>query len=268
MLRTTLLGSLLDVARHNLARGAERPRAVRVRRASTCATGAGPLRRRAPRARRAARRGDRAARAAWRDGGAAAPRTSTRQGRSLEALLGALARRRGAPSRRSAPFLHPGPRRRDPAPATTTLGWLGELHPLVAATWDLDAPAAVFEIDLGSAVAARRRTPRPTSDLTTFPGRAPGPRGDRRRATCPRTGCVDGRARGGRRAAAPTPSVFDLYRGEQVGEGRKLLALRLEFRAADRTLTDEEVARAARADRARAGSASWAVSCVAEPRVA
>ena len=37
-------------------------------------------------------------------------------------------------------------------------------------------------------------------------------------------------------------TVFDLYRGEQVGEGRKSLALRLEFRAADRTLTDAEVA--------------------------
>ena len=36
--------------------------------------------------------------------------------------------------------------------------------------------------------------------------------------------------------------VFDLYQGEQVGEGRKSLALRLEFRAGDRTLTDEEVA--------------------------
>ena len=36
--------------------------------------------------------------------------------------------------------------------------------------------------------------------------------------------------------------VFDLYRGEQLGEGRKSLALRLEFRAGDRTLTDEEVA--------------------------
>ena len=35
--------------------------------------------------------------------------------------------------------------------------------------------------------------------------------------------------------------VFDLYEGEQLGEGRKSLALRLEFRAADRTLTDEEV---------------------------
>ena len=36
--------------------------------------------------------------------------------------------------------------------------------------------------------------------------------------------------------------VFDLYRGEQVGEGRKSLALRLEFRSEQRTLTDEEVA--------------------------
>jgi phenylalanyl-tRNA synthetase beta chain len=37
-------------------------------------------------------------------------------------------------------------------------------------------------------------------------------------------------------------SVFDVYRGEQVGEGNKSLALRLEFRADDRTLTDEDVA--------------------------
>jgi phenylalanyl-tRNA synthetase beta chain len=36
--------------------------------------------------------------------------------------------------------------------------------------------------------------------------------------------------------------LFDLYRGEQVGEGNKSLALRLQFRAPDRTLTDEEVA--------------------------
>ncbi len=35
--------------------------------------------------------------------------------------------------------------------------------------------------------------------------------------------------------------IFDLYRGDQVGAGRKSLALRLEFRAPDRTLTDEEV---------------------------
>jgi phenylalanyl-tRNA synthetase beta chain len=36
--------------------------------------------------------------------------------------------------------------------------------------------------------------------------------------------------------------IFDVYRGQQVGEGEKSLALRLEFRAPDRTLTDAEVA--------------------------
>jgi phenylalanyl-tRNA synthetase beta chain len=36
--------------------------------------------------------------------------------------------------------------------------------------------------------------------------------------------------------------VFDVYRGEQLGAGQVSIALRLTFRAADRTLTDEEVA--------------------------
>jgi phenylalanyl-tRNA synthetase beta chain len=36
--------------------------------------------------------------------------------------------------------------------------------------------------------------------------------------------------------------VFDVYRGAQVGEGRVSLALRLAFRAPDRTLSDEDVA--------------------------
>jgi phenylalanyl-tRNA synthetase beta chain len=36
--------------------------------------------------------------------------------------------------------------------------------------------------------------------------------------------------------------IFDRYEGEQVGEGKVSLALRLSFFASDRTLTDEEVA--------------------------
>jgi phenylalanyl-tRNA synthetase beta chain len=47
-----------------------------------------------------------------------------------------------------------------------------------------------------------------------------------------------------RAAGAPelaSAEVFDVYRGEQVGEGRVSLALRLTFQAPDRTLTDEEV---------------------------
>ena len=36
--------------------------------------------------------------------------------------------------------------------------------------------------------------------------------------------------------------IFDLYEGEQVGEGKRSLAVRLEFRSPERTLTDAEVA--------------------------
>ena len=38
--------------------------------------------------------------------------------------------------------------------------------------------------------------------------------------------------------------LFDVYTGEQVGEGKQSLAFALRFRAPDRTLTDDEVRRA------------------------
>ena len=34
--------------------------------------------------------------------------------------------------------------------------------------------------------------------------------------------------------------VFDVYRGEQVGEGRKSVAIHLSFQSPERTLTEEE----------------------------
>jgi phenylalanyl-tRNA synthetase beta chain len=38
--------------------------------------------------------------------------------------------------------------------------------------------------------------------------------------------------------------LFDVYRGPAVGDGTRSLAFRLRFQAADRTLTDTEVASA------------------------
>ena len=38
--------------------------------------------------------------------------------------------------------------------------------------------------------------------------------------------------------------MFDVYRGIQVGLGKKSIAFSLTFRAADRTLTNEEVQKA------------------------
>ena len=34
--------------------------------------------------------------------------------------------------------------------------------------------------------------------------------------------------------------VFDVYRGEQVGDGRKSIAIHLSFQSPDRTLTEDE----------------------------
>lgn len=38
-------------------------------------------------------------------------------------------------------------------------------------------------------------------------------------------------------------SIFDIYRGEQIGTGKKSLAFRLTYQAPKRTLSDAEVAR-------------------------
>jgi phenylalanyl-tRNA synthetase beta chain len=38
-------------------------------------------------------------------------------------------------------------------------------------------------------------------------------------------------------------TLFDVYRGEQIGRGKKSLAYRLTFQAPDRTLTDAETAK-------------------------
>jgi phenylalanyl-tRNA synthetase beta chain len=138
----------------------------------------------------------------------------------------------------SEPFLHPG-RSARVLTGGEEVGWIGEVHPLVARLWDLDHGAALFEVDLDRALGHADAVPRYV-DLTSFPAlrldlafTLPD---DVPAATVLRTV----REAGGSLLAAVR--VFDLYHGEQVGEGRKSLALALSFRAPDRTLTDESVA--------------------------
>jgi phenylalanyl-tRNA synthetase beta chain len=109
----------------------------------------------------------------------------------------------------------------------------------VCRTWDLDA-AVAFELDLAPLLAAATVGEETYEDVTTFPGvyqdlavvvPAETPAAEVRAAV---------KAGGGELLRAA--EVFDLYEGEQLGEGHKSLALNLEFRADDRTLTDAEVA--------------------------
>jgi phenylalanyl-tRNA synthetase beta chain len=136
------------------------------------------------------------------------------------------------------PFLHPGKAASVLAGDERKIGWIGELHPLVAREWDLDGGSA-FELDADALAELVQAAPgyRPVS---TFPAVIQ----DIAVVVAedvPATEVEEAVRRSGGELLERL-RLFDVYRGEQVGEESKSLALRLEFRAPDRTLTDEEVA--------------------------
>jgi phenylalanyl-tRNA synthetase beta chain len=136
------------------------------------------------------------------------------------------------------PFLHPGRAARITIGGEAA-GWIGEIHPQVAAGWDWSEPVAAFEIDL-DAVAQRIDVPR-YRNVTGFPE----VREDLAVIVAESVSAAEVLAVV-RRSGAPLllgAEVFDVYRdAERIGAGNVSLALRLTFAATDRTLTDEEVA--------------------------
>jgi phenylalanyl-tRNA synthetase beta chain len=136
------------------------------------------------------------------------------------------------------PFLHPG-RTAMIRSEAGLLGWFGEVHPGVASSWEIAQPVAALAIDIGRA-AAEAPPQAMFSDLTSFPPLREDlavivPAGV---AAANVVACIIA-------AGSPLVSraeVFDVYAGEQVGVGRVSLALHVDFAAADRTLSDEDVA--------------------------
>ncbi len=136
------------------------------------------------------------------------------------------------------PFLHPG-RAARVLIGEVDVGWIGEIHPLVCRQWDVEA-AVGFEVALSALVEASSAGEEAFEDVTTFPA----VRQDLAVVVPVEVSAAQVREAvlvGGGELLRGA-DVFDLYEGEQLGEGRKSLALRLEFRAGDRTLTDDEVA--------------------------
>jgi len=237
IMRPTLLGSLLDAAEHNRARGVR----------DLALFESGTVYRAAPTGPLAAEHhalgvliAGEVAPASWRGEPAVAAGFFAAKG-----LLAAVLDTLGVQWRAAAgewPFLHPG-RSASVFAGETRLGFLGELHPLVAAAWNLDA-AAVWAIDLDRAAelapelvryAPFVEYPAVREDLAVIVAQ-----------DCPAADVVAlVREAGG--GELERVEIFDVYHGAQVGEGRVSLALHLEFRAADRTLTDEDVALARRA---------------------
>jgi len=136
-----------------------------------------------------------------------------------------------------APF-HPGRCARVTLADGTLVGHVGELHPKVVAALGLPARTVGGELDLDVLTTASEATvqahtlhtyPMAQSDVAVVVD-------EQVPADAVQRALRDG---AGEHLEALT--LFDVYRGDQVGEGSKSLAYRLTFRAPDRTLTTDEV---------------------------
>jgi phenylalanyl-tRNA synthetase beta chain len=249
IMRPTLLGSLLDAARHNVSRNGPD---IAIFESGTVYRAGG-----------AGKHEDRPADEHHALGVLLSGGLEQRDWRgerrdadffAAKALLGALLERFGldwSVTPASWPFLHPGRSAAVMAlPATGSalgsaegggeavrLGFIGEVHPLVAETWDLQRSAA-FAIDLGKLAALAS----PLVEFTAF-GPFP-PLHQDLAVTLPESVAaadVLAAVRAAAGALLEEARVFDVYSGEQVGEGRRSLALALSFRALERTLTDQDI---------------------------
>jgi phenylalanyl-tRNA synthetase beta chain len=117
------------------------------------------------------------------------------------------------------------------------IGVLGEIHPRVADRFDLSGRVAVAELE----VEALMRLARPVSGVEDVP-RFPPVRRDL--AFIVDTSIPAGRVRSALEDAAGeilgSVLLFDVFDGPPLPEGKKSLAYSVDFRAPDRTLTDEE----------------------------
>jgi phenylalanyl-tRNA synthetase beta chain len=118
------------------------------------------------------------------------------------------------------------------------LGTFGELHPRVLAALDLEGPVAAFELDLLAVPEAKRKR-RGNPALPAF---QPLVRdfafvvGEEVAADA-----VLRAAKGAERSLIESVSLFDVYRGAAIGEGRKSLAVAVTIQPRERTLTEAEI---------------------------
>jgi phenylalanyl-tRNA synthetase beta chain len=228
IMRPTLLGSLLDAARANFAHGA---RGVRLfesgtvyRAADTLADehhalgvllcGPGPE--------------------SWRG------EQTTPDFYAAKALLEAVLAVAGVELslvREDLPWLHPG-RAATVMASDTPIGLIGEAHPQVTAAWDL-GPTSVWTINLDILARLAPEVARFTA-FSSFP-----PLREDLAIVVPASVTAAEVTETIRRAGGPqlgSVELFDVYSGDQVDAGHKSLALHLEFRARDRTLSNADVA--------------------------
>lgn len=117
------------------------------------------------------------------------------------------------------------------------IGHAGELHPSVCKAFGLPPRSAALEVDLDALMAA-------AVDVAPGPVFSTMPLAKEDVALVVDEGvtvaAVEAALRDGAGELLESVRLFDVYTGEQIGEGRKSLAFALRFRAPDRTLTEAE----------------------------
>ena len=121
------------------------------------------------------------------------------------------------------------------------LGYAGEIHPEVCLAFGLPPRTAAAEIDLDALIAAA-----PTSGEIRPISGYPVAKEDVALIVADEVpaAAVERALRAGAGPLLESLTLFDLYTGPQVDEGKKSLAYALRFRAPDRTLTEAEAATA------------------------
>jgi phenylalanyl-tRNA synthetase beta chain len=138
----------------------------------------------------------------------------------------------------------------------SVVGYAGELHPKTLTALGLPPRTVALELDVDVLARASEPTTR-YHEISTFPAALT----DVALVVSDRVTAaeVEGSLRSGAGDYLEEVALFDVYAGEQVGDGNTSLAYRLTFRAPDRTLTTEEVNGFRDAAVAAAGSAVGAV---------
>lgn len=137
----------------------------------------------------------------------------------------------------SEPYLHPG-RQATVSYNDTVLGTFGEVHPDVAANYEMPVRVYVADIDLQALFAIERprilykalpRFPAVERDLALLCD-----------AAMP-VASIEAIIRQSGGKMLESVELFDVYQGAQIEAGKKSVAYSLKFRVPDRTLSDEDI---------------------------
>ena len=155
----------------------------------------------------------------------------------LEAVFAALrAKKASYTAVSNHPSFHPG-RCAEVSVDGVTLGYLGQIHPLVAANYGMECEVYCAEISFTKLMAHLL----PDATYTPLP-KFPAVTRDLS-FVCDESVTVaqaEQTIAGAAGKLLRSVKLFDIYRGANLGEGKKSLAFSLELRADDRTLTDAD----------------------------